>query len=50
MERWQLSIYWPNVIRVVRGHVQTSMAAGVCVCVYTYHFVCLHIRHPAQLL
>lgn len=50
MERWQLSIYWPNVISIVRDHVHTPMAVCVCVCVCKYHFVCLHIRHPAQLL
>lgn len=33
MEKWQLSLYWPNVIGVVRGHVQPSLALCVCVCV-----------------
>lgn len=32
MEKWQLSIYWPDVISVVRGHTHTSVAACVCVC------------------
>lgn len=32
MEKWQLSLYWPNVIGVVRGHVQPSLALCVCVC------------------
>lgn len=31
MEKWQLSLYWPNVIGVVRGHVQPSPAECVCV-------------------
>lgn len=30
MEKWQLSLYWPNVIGVVRGHVQPSLALCVC--------------------
>lgn len=47
MEKWQLSLYWPNVIGVVRGHVQPSLA--LCVCVWTHKFVCWRALNNAQL-
>lgn len=45
MEKWQLSLYWPNVIGVVRGHVQPSLA----LCVWTHKFVCWRALNNAQL-
>lgn len=36
MEKWQLSVYWPNVISVVRGHAQTSMIGCVCITADTH--------------